>query len=257
MKITGGIVTYNNSKTIERCIRSVLEETSRKNSGFDYDFKLYVYDNGSTDETVEIIEREFPEVTLIKDTKNRGFGAGHNAIIKRVSSEYHFVINPDIYIDMDSIGALTEYMTTNPKVGLITPKILNNDGTEQYLPKYCPTVRYVFVSKLPGFHFLRRRYTRQAEELNEPTDIEFCTGCFFGARTIYLKRLRGFSNRYFMYCEDSDLSRRVREGRKKIVFYPYATAYHNWQRDNTGNLKGIYRFIRSLLVYFKKWGWEF
>ena len=142
-------------------------------------------------------------------------------------------------------------------IGLITPRIMNNDGTEQFLPKYCPTVRYVFISKIPGFKYLRRRYTRQEEALNEPTEIEFCTGCFFGARTIYLKRLRGFSNRYFMYCEDSDLSRRVREGRKQIIFYPDATAYHNWQRDNTGNLKGIFRFIRSLLVYFKKWGWEF
>ena len=253
MKITGGIVTYNNIKTIERCIKSVLKETEGK----DYDFSLYVYDNGSIDGTAELIEEKFAEVKLIRDTDNKGFGAGHNAIIKRVHSDVHFVINPDIYIDMDTIGELGKYVLSHDEVGLITPRILNNDGTEQFLPKYCPTIRYVIISKFPGFKYLRKRYTRQDEGISDITEIEFCTGCFFGTRTDYIKRKRGFSNRYFMYCEDSDLSRRVRAEGKTILFYPSAAAYHNWQRDNTGNIKGIIRFLRSLLVYFRKWGWEF
>ncbi|MCR4846502.1 MAG: glycosyltransferase family 2 protein [Eubacterium sp.] len=253
MTITGSIVTYNNEKTIERCIASVLEQTKDK----DFQFKLYVYDNASTDSTVSIIESKFPEVRILKNDDNKGFGAGHNAIIKRVKSDYHFVINPDIYVDMDTIGRLTDYLKEHPETGLITPKVLNTDGTEQYLPKYCPTFRYVIISKFPGFHYLRRRYTRQAEDLSVPTEIEFCTGCFFGAETVFLKRMKGFSNRYFMYCEDSDLSKRVLRIGKKIVFYPDAAIYHNWQRDNTGNLKGVFRFLRSLLVFFKKWGFKF
>ena len=253
MKITGSVVTYNNDKTIERCLRSVLKETADK----DYEFELYVYDNGSSDKTVSIIEKQFPQVNLVKDTENKGFGAGHNAIIKRVKSDYHFVINPDIYLDMDTIGGLTAYLEEHREAGLITPRILNNDGTEQFLPKYCPTIRYVIISKFPGFKYLRRRYTRQDENLSEPTEIEFCTGCFFGARTKYLKSKKGFSNRYFMYCEDSDLSKRVRDEGKKIIFYPDYTAYHNWQRDNTGNIKGVIRFLKSLVVFFNKWGWRF
>lgn len=253
MRITGSIVTYNNEKTIDRCLESILRETGDKA----YDFKLYVYDNASSDKTISIIETKYPEVTLIKSQENRGFGAGHNAIIKKVRSDIHFVINPDIFLDMDTIGEIADYITANEDAGLVTPKILNTDGTEQYLPKYCPTIRYAIISKFPGFHYLRRRYTRQDEKLDKPTDIEFCTGCFFGARTSYLKKMRGFSNRYFMYCEDSDLSKRVIKDGKRIVFYPPVTAYHNWQRDNTGNIKGIFRFLRSLLVLFRKWGWEF
>ena len=254
MKITGSIVTYNNIKTIEACIDSVLRETKNR----DYSFELFVYDNASTDGTAELIERKYPYVKLIRSNVNRGFGAGHNALIKRAKSDYHFVINPDIHIEMDTIGKLAEYLEkSGDRVGLVTPRILNNDGTEQFLPKFCPTIRYVFISKLPGFHFLRRKYTRADEVIDAPAEIEFCTGCFFGARTSYLKKMRGFSNRYFMYLEDTDLSRRVREGGKSIIFYPGAEAYHNWQRDNTGNIKGIMRFIRSLIVYFNKWGWEF
>ena len=254
MKVTGSIVTYNNSATIERCLSSILEMTEGK----DYQFELTVYDNASTDNTTWIIENKFPSVKLIKGSTNKGFGAGHNYIIKRVRSDYHFVINPDIYMDMDAIGTMIEYLEERgERIGLITPKVLNNDGTEQYLPKFCPTIRYVFVSRVPGFHYLRRKYTRADEKLTSPTAIEFCTGCFFGARTAYLKKLKGFSNRYFMYLEDTDLSRRVRQEGKDIIFYPKASVYHNWQRDNTGYLKGIFRFIRSLITYFNKWGWEF
>lgn len=253
MKITGSVVTYNNDKTIDKCLETVLGITKDK----DYDFSLYVYDNASTDDTISIITSKYPQVKLIKSDENKGFGAGHNAVIKRVRSDYHFVINPDIFVDKDTFGTLVSYLESHEDTGLITPKVLNTDGTEQHLPKYCPTIRYVIISKFPGFKYLRRRYTRQDEGLREPTEIEFCTGCFFGARTSYLKKMRGFSNRYFMYCEDSDLSKRVMKDGKKIIFYPDTTVYHNWQRDNTGNLKGIFRFLRSLLVFFKKWGWRF
>ena len=249
MRITGGIVTYNNAETIDRCVGSILEYTSKGN----YEFKLYVYDNGSSDDTVSIVESKYPEVTIIKDTENKGFGAGHNAILKMVNSDIHFVINPDIFIDMDTIGKMAPYIMENDQVGLLTPKILNNDGTEQYLPKYCPTIRYVFISKLPGFKYLRRRYTRADETFDKPEPIEFCTGCFFGIRTSYFKEMKGFNNCFFMYCEDTDLSQRVRADGKDIIFYPYAAAHHNWKRDNTGNLKGIYRFLKSLVVYSKKW----
>ena len=194
MKITGGIVTYNNAKTIDKCIGSILEQAAKGN----YNFKLYVYDNGSQDETVSIIDSKYPEVTIIRDTENKGFGAGHNAIIKTVHSDVHFVINPDIYLDMDTIGEMSGYIIKNEKAGLVTPKILNNDGTEQYLPKYCPTIRYVFISKLPGFKYLRRRYTRADETFDKPEPIEFCTGCFFGARTSYLREMRGFNNCFFI-----------------------------------------------------------
>jgi GT2 family glycosyltransferase len=60
-----------------------------------------------------------------------------------------------------------------------------------------------------------------------------------------------------MYCEDSDLSKRVMAKGKSIIFYPEAAVYHNWQRDNTHNIKGVMRFMNSLIKYFNKWGWKF
>ncbi len=253
MNISGGIVTYNNEDTIEKCILSVLAETDCK----EYSFMLYILDNCSTDNTISIIERIMKSdsrIKLVKSKKNLGFGRGHNRIISKLSSDYHFVINPDIYLESDVIGELSRYIENHENIGLITPRILNPDGSEQYLPKHSPSIRYVFLSKLPGLKYLRKKYTRADERIDEPLSMEFCTGCFFGAKTQYIKGINGFDKDFFMYFEDADLSRRVLRDKKKIVFYPGVYAYHNWKRDNMGSAKGIKRFIRSYFVYCSKWG---
>ncbi len=248
MKVTGSIVTYNNSNIIYQCIQSVLEQTQ------DIDFTLYVVDNGSTDKTPEIIKDHFDgQVRFIQNERNEGFGGGHNRVMNEVQSDYHVVINPDITLAENTISRLCGYMEENPDVLMTTPKILNDDGTEQFLPKYCPSIRYVIVSKIKPFRYLRRRYTRQEEIFTRPTEVEFCTGCFFVIRTGLLKELGGFDPRYFMYCEDADLSRRVRL-RGKIIFYPMTCATHKWERDNTKSMKGMLRFMTSLFQYFCKWG---
>lgn len=248
MKVTGSIVTYNNSAIIYQCIQSILEQTQ------DIDFKLYVVDNGSTDKTPEIIKKHFQgQVNLIENGRNLGFGAGHNRVLTQVQSDYHAIINPDITLSENTISQLCSYMEEYPDVLMTMPKILNDDGTEQFLPKYCPSIRYVFVSKLKPFRYLRKRYTRQEEMFTEPAETEFCTGCFFVIRTGLMKELKGFDSRFFMYCEDADLSRRVRQ-RGKIMFYPMACATHKWGRDNTRSMKGILRFMTSLFKYFCKWG---
>ena len=97
-KITGGIVTYNNGETIEKCVRSILEYTK------DCDFQLYVYDNGSKDHTLQILKKNFPKLIIIEGDQNIGFGQGHNQIIKRVHSDYHMIINPDIYLKTNVIN---------------------------------------------------------------------------------------------------------------------------------------------------------
>ncbi len=253
MKVSASIVTYNNSDTIDKCISSILESASGK----DYSFRLYIYDNASSDITPEILSTYGNRIKVIFAKENKGFGHGHNYIIKRVRSDYHFVINPDIYMKEDVLGELAGYLQDNSDIGLITPKILSVDGTEQPIPKYGPSIRFSFIGNLPGFKWLRKKYSRQDEKLSDPTDIEFCTGCFFGARTDYLKKIKGFSSDYFLYCEDSDLSRKVLADGKRIVYYPYAEATHHWNRENTHSAKAFFRFIRSLLIYFRKWGWKF
>lgn len=249
-KISGCIVTYNNAAIISECIESILEWTK------DISFKLYISDNGSTDGTVQLIQKKYPEVTVIENKQNIGFGEGHNRVIKRLDSQYHFVINPDIFMDSDVFSPMTEYMNKHKSIAMITPKIMNDNGTEQQLPKRNPTLRYLILSKFKPFKHYRKIYTRELEKLNQPTDVDFCTGCFFGIRTSVFKHLGGFDRRYFMYMEDADLTRMVRR-KYRVVFYPEVYVYHKWHRENLKSFKGILRWFSSMVKYFMKWGWKF
>ena len=177
IKVSGCVVTYNNASIISECIESVLKWTKN------YDFKLYISDNGSTDGTVELIRRRFPEVIVLENKRNLGFGGGHNRILRKLDSKYHFVINPDIFVTQDVFGPMVDYLEAHRNAAMITPKIMNDNGTEQQLPKRNPTIRYTILSKFKPFKHYRQIYTRELENLNSPTDVDFCTGCFFAIRT--------------------------------------------------------------------------
>jgi hypothetical protein len=250
VKVSGCIVTYNNASMISECVESILKWTK------DLDFTLYISDNHSTDGTVELIRRKFPEAVIIENEQNKGFGEGHNRVLNRLDSNYHFVINPDILVTEDVFSVLCQYLEEHKDVAMITPKILNEDGTEQFLPKRNPTIRYMIISKFKPFKHYRKIYTRELEHLNEPTEVDFCTGCFFGIRTTVFKRLKGFDRRYFMYMEDADLSRMVRK-KYRIIFDPEVFVYHKWSRENTRSMRGILRWFKSMVKYFMKWGWKF
>lgn len=249
-KISGCIVTYNNSDIICECIESILKNTQN------LDFTLYVVDNASTDNTVELIKSNFPMVKLIQNAENVGFGRGHNAVLDSIDSEYHAVINPDITLDSNVVDELCKYLSEHKDVTMITPQIRNEDGSEQHLPKYGPTIKFAIISKFKPYKYLRKIYTRELENLSDATEVEFCTGCFFVIKSQEFKRLKGFDSRFFMYCEDADLSNRVRKS-GKIIFYPKVYAVHKWKRDNTRSLGGIMRFMNSLMKYFAIWGVKF
>lgn len=250
-KVSGCIVTYNESETIVKCVQSLLEYTQG------IDFQLYISDNCSQDDTVELIQTRFPEVRVFRNEKNGGFGYGHNQVLDVLDSDYHIVINPDIYIEENTIHELVDYLETHKEAGMVTPRILNPDGSEQFLPKRPPSIRYVILSKFRPFRKHRRFYTREDDHLNTSTEIEFCTGCFFAIRTELFRELGGFDSRYYMYFEDADLSRTVLEQGWKIIFHPTVAVYHIWHRANTRSIKGILRFLVSMVKYFQKWGWRF
>ena len=245
-QVSAGIVTYNNVSEIISCLNSLIETTKGMN------VEIYVLDNHSSDNTVSVIRKYFPRVHLIESSENLGFGRGHNEILKRISSEFHMVVNPDIQFTPEVVSKLTAFMCRYPEVGIVTPKIRNADGSEQFLPKRDPKFSYVILSKFRPFYFFRDEYTRADKVFNKPTRILSSTGCFFMIRTDMFRKVNGFDEQFFMYFEDADLSRRVRK-KSAIVFYPNAFVYHAWKRDNTRSFRGIKIFLISMLKYFWKW----
>jgi len=250
-KISACVVTYNSVNEIRTILNALFSST------IDNQLDVYVVDNASSDGTSLVIEKEFPKVKLIKMRENVGFGAGHNRVISKVESKYHLIVNPDIDFDMKLLNGLSEYMDQNSDVAVVSPKILNHDGTEQYLPKLNPKLKFFIGGKLEPYGEIfarwRSEYTRRDELFTQPIDIEFCTGCFMFARTSALKKVGGFDERYFLHFEDADLTRMLKKD-GRVIFNPCYSVYHGWQRDNAKYSKVFFIAFLSMIKYFKKWG---
>lgn len=246
--VTGSIVTYNNMSTIDETLKTLYEYTK------DIDFKLYVVDNNSTDGTVEHIKENYPQVEVVALKENLGFGAGHNKAVRMVDSDYHVIINPDIVFIENSIKKMVDYLENNEDIGVLSPKICFPDGREQILGKKDPHFKYILASRLRGDEpgTLLKKYAMLDCDLTKPIDIENASGCFMVFRTSILKKVDGFDERYFMYFEDADITRKARKY-SRVVYYPEAVVSHVWNRDSKHNFKLLAIHIHSMLKYYWKW----
>ncbi len=243
--VSASVVTHNNIDTVKNCVQSLLDNTAEVR------FSLSVYDNNSTDGTVEYL-KEIDSIRLVQSKTNHGFGAGHNVLLADAQSEYHAFVNPDIIVTGDTIAVLAQYLDEHPDVALVTPMLYNPNGSEQLLPRLQPKFKYLLSGRLPFLKKLRDKYTMADCKLDKPTELDFCTGCFMMGRTKQLQQAGGFDGRYFMYMEDADLSRTMQKY-GKIMLVPQAKATHLWNRASSHKLKYLLIHISSAFKYQKKW----
>lgn len=248
--ITASIVTYNSKDEIDILMKS-LEKTS-----YFQNMTVYVIDNASLDGTAEYIESNYPWARVIKSEENLGFGRGHNLAIKNVQSKYHIIVNPDISVLDRTIEDAIEYISSHDDVVVVTPFVLNTDGTQQFLPKKNPSMKYMiggmFESKFAFCKKLRDEYTLKNVIVNEPIDVEFCTGAFMITKTEALHKVGGFDETYFLHFEDADLTRELRKvGR--AVYNPEIKVVHKWHRENKKINKSFWVALKSMFIYMKKW----
>jgi hypothetical protein len=247
------IVTYNNSKIIENTVKSVVE-----NIPSEYSYKLFIIDNGSKDNTVELLKTVRGNIEIIELGVNNGFGFGHNAILDILNSKYHFVVNPDIFIEnLEQIKKMVDFLDENPDVGLLSPLILSPDFSIQYLCKTNPTVFDMFIRRVSPNLFKQKqdKYIMKETGYNKIMRLDYATGSFMVFKTDIYKLLKGFDETFFMYLEDADITRRVNKI-SKAIFYPEARVIHAWERSGHKSLKFAKITVQSMFIYFNKWGWK-
>lgn len=252
---TASIVTYKNpSDMLRRTAESFLSCAK--------DAELHVIDNSPT-QALKSSLTNLP-VRYHFFGSNAGYGQAHNLINnEELNSIYHVIINPDIIISQSTIESLCNYMNENTDIGIVCPKIMNEDGTIQFSNKRYPTVFDLFARRfIPNsLHYLIQprldRYEMKDVGYEDIYNVECISGCFMFCRTEVLKAVGGFDDRYFMYFEDFDLSRKIQQAGYRTVYYPYATVTHLWERASHKSLKMTWIHIRSAFKYFNKWGWKF
>lgn len=252
-RVSASVVMYGNAEETRCCLDSLAAHTKQP------DFALYLVDNASPDGALAQLQNKplAPCVRLCPQKKNRGYGAGHNAVLAELDSRYHAVINPDILVDEDVLAAMADWMDAHPDVAITTPRLVFPGGQPQYTAKRRPAVLPLLARQL-HLPFLKKHETHYLmldEDLCLQQDVEFCSGSFFMIRTDIYRQMGGFDEGYFMYVEDADITQKaLRYGR--AVYLPHVTVTHAWHRAAHKKPRQFFWQLKSMLRYFGKWGWK-
>lgn len=251
-KASAGIVVYNGADEAIEAAKSLLQHTKGVS------LKVYLIDNNSPDGSAEKLkaQRFEGEVEVICLDKNVGFGSGHNTVLPLLDSDYHFIVNPDITLNEDTVSQLCTWLDANEGVVMATPRLAFPDEKEQYTAKRVPTFMALLARQLHIFKGVEKRYLMLDKDLTKPQEIQFCTGCFNVMRTDIFKEIGGFDESYFMYVEDADITRRAMQ-KGKVMYVPDVCVTHAWHRDANKKWKNFWMQIKSMFHYWKIWGFKF
>lgn len=252
-RISASIVLY---KTPESQLTRLLDCLARSSICVD----IYLIDNSPIALDMPCFHR--PNVTYIRAATNRGYGAGHNIALRRLLNltEFHFVINPDIYFGTTELERMLRFIEQHPQIGQLMPKVIYPDGSLQYLCKLLPTPADLILRRFsfgPLTKFAQQRNERfELRHTNYDTvmDVPYLSGCFMLFRTSALKQVGLFDERFFMYPEDVDLTRRM-HAKFRTVFYPGATVVHDHARQSYKTARALWVHLYNMAKYFTKWGW--
>ncbi len=220
--------------------------------------RIYVVDN-SPDDSLRGVAGAYGRVEYMH-VENRGFGEGHNLAIRNALADpdgFHLVMNADVWWDGDIIAPLLRYLKDNPSVGMVAPKVYYPDGVLQYSCRMLPTPLDLFAKRfLPSFLSRHRmdRYLLAGHDHDFPLDCPYLLGSFLLFRNKALLDCGLFDERFFMYPEDIDITRRIHQ-RWATMYWPGVSIVHEHAAASRKSLKMLRIHLSNMMRYFNKWGW--
>jgi GT2 family glycosyltransferase len=219
------IVSYNSADWLTACISSIHEMSGN------LEVDVVVVDSGSTDDTIGLVRREFPEVRVVA-TENRGFAAANNRGLEVVDADWVLFINPDTRILSGTLEELVSLLRERPKVGLAGVKQIDENGVMDPTMRRFPTaIRSLFVSL--GAERLPFRSSWTGERVldlglyDRETPCDWTVGSFMLVRRAALDDVGEMDERFFLYCEETDFCFRIRQAGWDVVHFPQMTIFHH------------------------------
>ncbi len=255
MNVSASIVTYKTDREeLKKCLDSLF------NNGVSL---VYIVDNSPTD-ALSVVAEGQDDVVYIFNGENVGYSRGHNVAIRKVleeepRSDYHLVLNSDVYFDDDVISKIVRYMDENRDVAQLIPNVVYPNGNPQYVVRLLPTpLNQIFRRYLPSFMVkgMNRRYCLEFDDHKHPINAPFLFGCFMFFRTSCFDKVGLFDERYFLYVEDIDITRRMHR-QYRTMFWPGATIVHTHRGASYKSLRMMVVHAVNMVRYFNKWGWIF
>ena len=253
LRITASVVLYNTSEYQLKRLLDCIERSSVRPV-------VYLIDNSPMPLNFSCFR--LPWVVYMKAGTNGGYGAGHNIAFRQAidHAEFHFVLNPDVYFGPYELEKMVSFMEQHPAIGQLMPKVSYPDGSPQFLCKLLPTPVDLLTRRF-AFGPLRQLMCKRLERFelrftgySQVMDVPFLSGCFMLFRTAALRDIGLFDERFFVYAEDIDMTRRM-HAQFRTVFYPDACIIHDHARQSYKSKRALWIHVQNLVRYFNKWGW--
>lgn len=254
-RINVSIVTYHpDFSELRRCLDSL------KSVFVD---RIIIVDNGNDPSVREFCSQQPEPITYIP-SDNKGYGAGHNKAIRLTlenspEDHYHLILNSDLRFDPAILGEIVGLMDSDSTIGMLQPRLLNPDLTPQYAARRLPSPSDLILRRfLPPKWFSRSRdrYLLKDLDLTRPINVAYVQGSFMFVRARAFRDCGIFDERFFMYPEDIDLTRRVHR-KYRTLYYPALTVVHDHRRSSYRNYRMLWIHVSNMVRYFNKWGWIF
>lgn len=240
------ILNWNGAAMLRRYLPNVIEYSRT-------DAEVYVADNASSDDSVEMLREHFPSVHLVLLDRNYGFAEGYNRALKEIAAEYYVLLNSDVEVSHHWLSPLVEFMDNHSDVAACQPKLLAINDRDAF--EYAGACGG-FIDRL-GYPFCRGRVFNSIENDNGQydfaTEILWATGACMLVRATDFMAVGGFDGRFFAHCEEIDLCWRLRIAGKRVFCIPDSYVWHvgGGTLPKSNPMKTFLNFRNNLTMLYK------
>lgn len=253
MKLSVIIVNYNVKYFLEQCLLSVKRAIEKT------DAEVFVVDNSSDDNSVELVKQKFPFVKIIANQNNVGFSKANNQAIEKATGDYVLLLNPDTVVAEDTFEKCIAFMDSHSEAGALGVKMI--DGKGNFLPESkrgLPTPSVAFyktfglAALFPKSKIFGRYHLGFLSE-NETHEVEILSGAYMFMRKSVLDKVGLLDETFFMYGEDVDLSYRIVKAGNKNFYFPETTIIHyKGESTKKGSLNYVKVFYKAMIIFARK-----
>lgn len=241
------IVNWNTRALLQKCLESI-RRTVKKNS-----FEVWVVDNASSDDSVQMAGKRFPEARLVRNAENLGFARANNIALKRISGRYAVLLNSDTVLKKNAIDTLVDCMDRHPRAGVGGGSLLNEDGSRQNSIANFPTLATELLNKSLLRRLFPKRFPGKEHIPTGPVQVESVVGACMIVRKTAMDEVGLLDEDYFFFLEETDWCLRFKKKGWDVIHNPDAEIYH--LRGGSARKVPVWartEYWRSRYIFFRK-----
>ena len=241
------IVNWNTRELLRNCIDSIRKTVQGPS------FEIIVVDNASADDSAAMLRENFPEVVVIENRENRGFGAANNQVMHIMNGRYALLLNSDTVLCEHAVERLFFFMEGHPDAAMACGQLLNADGSRQNSIAAFPSLLTLLMNTSLLEYCFPARFPSKRYNCEAPREVDSCIGACLMVRKKAIDAVGMFDERYFFFFEETDWALQMKKAGWEIWQVPDAEVYHLQGQSIGRNVRSREEFYRSRYQFFRKW----